>query len=131
MDSPVPPDGISQSNNPGYSPLDVMGQLGSLTNSNFTAEPAMDTPVPTADLMATTAAQGTGGSSSGSSIGGNGGMSASSDAGTSTSQQGQSILVQVQAMDSQSFMDHSNDIAQAVRQAMLNLHSVNDVISGL
>ena len=30
------------------------------------------------------------------------------------------ITVQVQAMDSQSFLDHSNDIAQAVRQAMLN-----------
>ena len=29
------------------------------------------------------------------------------------------ITVQVQAMDSQSFLDHSNDIALAVRQAML------------
>jgi len=41
------------------------------------------------------------------------------------------ITVQVQAMDSQSFMDHSNDIAQAVRDAMLNMHPINDVISGL
>jgi len=41
------------------------------------------------------------------------------------------ITVQVQAMDSRSFMDHSNDIAQAVRDAMLNMHSINDVISGL
>jgi hypothetical protein len=46
-------------------------------------------------------------------------------------QQGHSILVQVQAMDSQSFMDHSHEIAQAVRQAMLNLSSVNDVILDL
>jgi hypothetical protein len=48
-----------------------------------------------------------------------------------SSQHGQSILVQVQAMDSQSFMDHSQEIAQAVRQAMLNLNSLNDVIADL
>ena len=41
------------------------------------------------------------------------------------------ITVQVQAMDSRSFMDHSGDIAQAVRDAMLNMHSINDVISNL
>lgn len=41
------------------------------------------------------------------------------------------ITVQVQAMDSQSFMDHSQDIAQAVRDAMLNMNSINDVISDL
>ncbi len=41
------------------------------------------------------------------------------------------VTVQVQAMDSQSFMDHSQDIAQAVRDAMLNMHSINDVIRGL
>lgn len=38
------------------------------------------------------------------------------------------ITVQVQAMDSQSFLDHSNDIAQAVRQAMLTSATLNDVI---
>jgi len=41
------------------------------------------------------------------------------------------ITVQVQAMDSRSFMDHSQDIAKAVRDAMLNMHSLNDVISDL
>ena len=41
------------------------------------------------------------------------------------------ITVQVQAMDSQSFLDHSNDIAQAVRQAMLNMNSLNDVVTNL
>lgn len=41
------------------------------------------------------------------------------------------ITVQVQAMDSRSFIDHSHDIATAVREAMLNLHSLNDVISDL
>jgi hypothetical protein len=38
------------------------------------------------------------------------------------------ITVQVQAMDSQSFLDHSNDIAMAVRQAMLQSTTLNDVI---
>jgi hypothetical protein len=38
------------------------------------------------------------------------------------------ITVQVQAMDSQSFLDHSNDIALAVRQAMLQSSVLNDVI---
>lgn len=38
------------------------------------------------------------------------------------------ITVQVQAMDSRSFLDHSNDIALAVRQAMLESSVLNDVI---
>jgi hypothetical protein len=38
------------------------------------------------------------------------------------------ITVQVQAMDSKSFLDHSNDIAMAVRQAMLESSTLNDVI---
>jgi hypothetical protein len=41
------------------------------------------------------------------------------------------ITVNVQAMDSQWFMDHSSDIAQAVRNAMLNMSSINDVVSDL
>lgn len=42
-----------------------------------------------------------------------------------------SITVQVQAMDSKSFMDHSDAIASAVRKAMLESHSLNGVISDL
>jgi hypothetical protein len=38
------------------------------------------------------------------------------------------ITVQVQAMDSQSFLDHSQEIAMAVRQAMLETTVLNDVI---
>jgi len=38
------------------------------------------------------------------------------------------ITVQVHAMDSQSFLDHSGDIALAVRQAMLQSSVLNDVI---
>ena len=41
------------------------------------------------------------------------------------------ITIQVQAMDSRSFLDHSSEIAQAVREAMLNMHSLNDVVSEL
>ena len=42
------------------------------------------------------------------------------------------ITVNVQAMDAQSFMDYSSQIAQAVRGAMLNLSSLgNDVVNEL
>ena len=43
----------------------------------------------------------------------------------------QLITVQVQAMDSQSFLDRSNDIAAAVRKAMLETSTLNDVIRGV
>jgi len=41
------------------------------------------------------------------------------------------ISIQVNALDSQSIMDHSSEIADAVRQAMLNMHPINDVVSEL
>ena len=41
------------------------------------------------------------------------------------------ITVQVNAMDSQSFMDRSGDIAQAVRSAMLNSSTLNEVIQDM
>jgi hypothetical protein len=41
------------------------------------------------------------------------------------------VVVNVRAMDSQSFMDRSHDIARAVRDAMLHMHPVNDVIDEL
>lgn len=41
------------------------------------------------------------------------------------------INVTIQAMDSQSFLDRSSDIAQAVRQAMLTSNSINDVVNDL
>lgn len=47
---------------------------------------------------------------------------------TSATAAQQQITVQVQAMDSQSFLDRSNDIAAAVRKAMLETSSLNDVI---
>ena len=41
------------------------------------------------------------------------------------------ISVNVQAMDAQSFMSYSGEIAKAVRDAMLNLSSINDVVTEL
>ena len=41
------------------------------------------------------------------------------------------ITVNVQAMDARSFLDRSSDIAAAVRDAMLSLSSINDVINDL
>ncbi|MFN7995899.1 MAG: hypothetical protein U0Q18_19970 [Bryobacteraceae bacterium] len=41
------------------------------------------------------------------------------------------ITVQVNAMDSKSFLDHSDEIAQAVRKAMLGMNSINDVVADL
>jgi len=38
------------------------------------------------------------------------------------------IVVNVSAIDSQSFMDRSSDIAQAVRDAMLHMHPLNDMV---
>ena len=52
-----------------------------------------------------------------------------SRAGSNTSSSASpSITVQVQAMDSKSFLDHSNEIALAVRQAMLESSVLSDVI---
>jgi hypothetical protein len=39
------------------------------------------------------------------------------------------IQINVQAMDSRSFLDRRDEIAQAVREAMLQSHSLNDVLS--
>lgn len=47
------------------------------------------------------------------------------------SQASPQVTVNVNAMDSQSFLDHSVDIANAVREAMLNMHPLNDVIASL
>jgi hypothetical protein len=56
-----------------------------------------------------------------------GGAPGASGGGTASPQ----ITVNVQAMDAQSFMDYSSQIAQAVRGAMLNLSSLNDVVNEL
>jgi len=43
----------------------------------------------------------------------------------------QNVTIQVQALDSRSIMDRSDDIARALREAMLNSHSVNGVVAEL
>jgi hypothetical protein len=43
----------------------------------------------------------------------------------------QQVTIQVNAMDSQSFLDHSDDIANAVKAAILNSSSLNDVLLGM
>jgi hypothetical protein len=70
-------------------------------------------------------AQTSGSASPGSSSSDSGAPSGPSGAGAAQ------ITVNVQAMDSQSFLDHSNEIAQAVRAAMLNSNSINDVVNNL
>jgi hypothetical protein len=41
------------------------------------------------------------------------------------------VVVNVNALDSQSFMDRSSEIARAVREAMLHMHPINDLIGEL
>lgn len=43
----------------------------------------------------------------------------------------QQVTVNVQAMDARSFLDRSGEIAAAVREAMLHMNSINDVVSDL
>jgi hypothetical protein len=52
-------------------------------------------------------------------------------AGSSQASAPAQVTVNVNAMDSQSFMDHSTDIANAVREAMLNMHPINGVVASL
>ena len=42
-----------------------------------------------------------------------------------------SVVVNVSAMDSQSFLDRSGDIAEAVKRALLESHSLSDVVREL
>jgi hypothetical protein len=64
------------------------------------------------------------GSSSGSTV-----MSGNSSGGAASA--AAPITVNVQTMDARSFLDNSDQIAQAVRGAMLNLSSINDIVSEL
>jgi hypothetical protein len=61
----------------------------------------------------------------------NGPASSQSASGSAPAPAPTQVTVNVTAMDSQSFMDHSNDIANAVREAMLNMHPINGVVAAL
>ena len=78
-----------------------------------------------ADTAVPTSTAGSSSAASGSSTGGT-----ASSAGPSATVTPQMTL-NIQAMDAQSILDRSGDIAQAVRSAMLNMSSINDVISDL
>ena len=56
-------------------------------------------------------------------------MGAPRAASTPTAPAGPVIQVNVQAMDSRSFLDHSDEIARAVKEAMLHSHALNDVVT--
>jgi hypothetical protein len=58
-------------------------------------------------------------------------MAAPGSSGSPASAPAPQITVNVQAMDSQSFLDHRSEIARAVRDAMLNSNSINDVVNDL
>lgn len=72
--------------------------------------------------------------------GGNGGVT-SSDYGqngaprpagsSSASSNSPQVTIQVNAMDTQSFLNRSSDIAEAVRQALLQSNSLNDAVAGI
>jgi hypothetical protein len=59
------------------------------------------------------------------------GQAVPGQAASSNSTAGPQITVNVQAMDAQSFLDRSDDLAKAVRAAMLNMSSINDVVNEL
>jgi len=60
-----------------------------------------------------------------------GGSAGASSGGPASGGGAQQITVNVQAMDAQSFLDNSSQIAQAVRSAMLSMNSINDVVNEL
>ncbi len=60
-----------------------------------------------------------------------GGLPRASQPPRSPSSSAAQVTVNVSALDSRSFLDHSADIANAVRRAMLESNSLNDVIGDL
>jgi len=108
----------------GLSLLPLVSLFSSLFGGGQTQQPAPLVPYslpPSLSLQTTTGGQDV-------TWGENGSPRASGGSGSGA---GQQITVQVQALDSQSFLDHSDDIAQAVRQAMQNMNSINDAITNL
>jgi hypothetical protein len=59
---------------------------------------------------------------------GQGGLADITGGSQSATSQAPTIQVNIQAMDSQSFLDRQEDIARAVREAMLHSNSLNDVV---
>ena len=108
--------------------LPIVSGIMSLFGSGSPSTPPLLTTftMPPAIHVDATGGEVTGGQLAGSDYGGNGLPRAQT-----TSQTTSNVTVQVNAMDSRSFLDRSNDIATAVRHAILNSHSLNDVLSEL
>jgi len=96
---------------------------GGLSASDFDQ---MGAPRPYASAADSPGAAG-GGTVASSSMGGQG-VGTSAGGGMAAAPQ---ISVTVQTMDAQSFLDNSDQIAKAVRGAMLNMSSINDVVNEL
>ena len=105
----------------------IISGIMSLFGSGGSSTPAPITPfvLPPALNVDAAGGQATGGQLAGNDFGANGLPRAQTMAAASN------VTVQVNAMDSRSFLDRGSDIASAVRQAMLNSHSINDVIAEL
>lgn len=100
-------------------PIQTNGAMGESSETNYLDQmgmPQADTPG--APATQTSAPQGTPAPTNGV-------------ASPSTSPPGAPLQTTAQPGDPQWFMDHSREIAQAVRSAMLNLSSLNDVVSDL
>jgi hypothetical protein len=110
----------------------IIGGIMSLFGSGSSSTPAaLETfTMPPALNVDATGGQTTGGQLAGSDYGSNGLPRAETLPQTSP-QKASNVTVQVNAMDSRSFLDRSNDIASAVRQAILSNHSINDVLAEL
>lgn len=104
----------------------IMSLFGLGSSSSAPAPLPFYTPPPSVQMSDTLRSATPSATSAGSaaSSGGSGG-------GAGTASASPQVTVNVSAMDSQSFMDRSGDIANAVREAMLNLHPINDVVANL
>ena len=98
----------------------ILSLFGS--DDHSTPPPLTKFAMPAAIDMEATGGQATGGQLAGSDHGADG---------LPRAQTTSNVTVQVNAMDSRSFLDRSNDIATAVRQAILSSHSNNEVLSEL
>jgi hypothetical protein len=129
------PSTSSSSSNGGSSAGDVFGNIAEPVLGGFTLSPIVrglmslfgggddSAPAPLAKYVPPSSVSISGGLTS----------DASGPVAVDYGQSGQSraVTVNIQAMDSQSFLDRSDDIARAVKRAMLESSSLNDVVSEL
>jgi len=103
----------------------LSGIMSLFSGGGSTQAPAMEPFMLPAPVQLQAGLTGTGGSAAPVSYGAGG------QPRTQATSQAPQVTVQVNAMDSQSFLDHSDDIANAVRTALLNSNALGDVIADL